>query len=181
MKGGRMKIQVGDQLENIQLPSIDGSIFNTTSTKGKKVLLTFYRFASCPMCNLRINTLMNHYDELGDNFTMIAIFNSSIENLKRYTAKHQAPFPILADKTYQVFKKYGVKHSLLNFLISQITRGPLIWKAMFKGYIPWTIKGHLGILPVDVLIDEEGIVRNVNYGTDIGDHLPLKTIIDFSK
>ena len=176
-----MKIKIGDHLDNIELPDIDGSTFNLTSTKGKKVLLTFYRFASCPMCNLRINTIMKRYDEFGKNFTMVAIFNSSADNLKRYTSKHQAPFPILADETYSVFKKYEVQHSLFNFLMSQITRGPLIWKAMFKGYIPWTINGHLGILPVDVLIDEEGVVRNVNYGNDIGDHLPLETVIQFSK
>ena len=176
-----MKINIGDQLENIQLPTLDGVDFNTNSTKGKKVLLTFYRFASCPMCNLRINSIMKRYDELGDNFTMVAIFNSSVENLKRFTAKHKAPFPILADKNYDVFKKYEVKNSLFNFLVSQITRGPSIWKAMFKGYIPWAIKGHMGILPVDVLIDEEGIVRDVNYGKDIGDHLPLETVINFSK
>lgn len=176
-----MKINIGDQLENIQLPTLDGEDFNTNSTKGKKVLLTFYRFASCPMCNLRINSIMKRYDELGDNFTMVAIFNSSVENLKRFTAKHQAPFPILADENYDVFKKYEVKNSLFRFLVSQIMRGPLIWKAMFKGYIPWAIKGHIDILPVDVLIDEEGIVRDVKYGKDIADHIPLNSIISFSK
>ena len=93
-----MKINIGDQLENIQLPTLDGEDFNTNSTKGKKVLLTFYRFASCPMCNLRINSIMKRYDELGDNFTMVAIFNSSVENLKRFTAKHQAPFQCLQMK-----------------------------------------------------------------------------------
>ena len=41
-----MKIKKGDMLE-IELPSSKGEIFNLKQTKGKKVLLTFYRIASC--------------------------------------------------------------------------------------------------------------------------------------
>ena len=36
-----MKINKGDTLEEISLPTPDGSIFNLSETKGKKVLLTF--------------------------------------------------------------------------------------------------------------------------------------------
>ena len=60
-----MKINIGDRLDNIILPSLNGSIFELKSTIGKKLLLTFYRFAACPMCNLRINDLkkiMTHSD-----------------------------------------------------------------------------------------------------------------------
>ena len=42
-----MKINKGDTLEEISLPKPDGSIFNLSETKGKKVLLTFYRIAGC--------------------------------------------------------------------------------------------------------------------------------------
>lgn len=176
-----MKIKVGDKLDSIILPSIDGGEFNTSSIENKKLLITFYRFASCPMCNLRLNNIVKNYDQFGENFTMVAIFNSPVENLKRFTKKHQAPFPILADKDYHYFKKYDVKKSFFIFLISQITRGLSIWKAMFKGFIPWTFKGYLGILPVDVLIDESGIVQDVKYGKDIADHFSFDKIVQFSK
>ena len=48
-----MKIKKGDKLEEITLPKDDGSIFNLSETKGKRVLLTFYRIAGCSFCNLR--------------------------------------------------------------------------------------------------------------------------------
>ena len=52
-----MKIKVGDKLENIKLNSIDDKSFELNKALGKKILLTFYRFAACPMCNLRINEI----------------------------------------------------------------------------------------------------------------------------
>ena len=52
-----MKIKVGDSLDNIKLTSIDDKIFELKKVLGSKILLTFYRFAACPMCNLRINEI----------------------------------------------------------------------------------------------------------------------------
>ncbi len=71
-----MEIKIGDKLDNITLPSLNDSIFELKSTKGKKILLTFYRFAACPMCNLRINELKKNYTSFGSNFMHVAIFNS---------------------------------------------------------------------------------------------------------
>ncbi|MAH80538.1 MAG: hypothetical protein CMP39_02495 [Rickettsiales bacterium] len=175
-----MKIKVGDKLDEIKLPTSEGNQFSTTEIKNKKLLLSFYRFASCPVCNLRLNQIVKRYDELGKNFAMVAIFHSSVEHLNAYTSRHKAPFPILADKEYKYFKKYDVKRSFLVFLLNQITRAPKIWAAMFKGYIPFRIKGYLGILPVDVLINEEGIVEKVKYGKNIADHMSFDEIKTFS-
>ena len=41
---------------------------SVSTKKGKKTLLTFYRFATCPFCNLRIHEIINRYEELGKNF-----------------------------------------------------------------------------------------------------------------
>ncbi|MFL2642739.1 MAG: redoxin domain-containing protein [Dehalococcoidia bacterium] len=78
-----MKIKIGDKLENIKLKSISGEDFELGKTKGKKILLSFYRFAACPMCNLRINELMKSYDSFGKNFMHVAIFDSKIDNFKK--------------------------------------------------------------------------------------------------
>ena len=69
-----MKIKIGDKIDDIILPSVDGNEFNTSNLKGKKVLLSFYRFARCPMCNLRINDLKNNQREFGNNFSIVGIF-----------------------------------------------------------------------------------------------------------
>ena len=73
-----MKINKGDKIEEIELPDPDGNTFKLSSIKGKKVLLTFYRHASCAVCNLRINEFVKKYEEFGKNFTMVGIFHAQL-------------------------------------------------------------------------------------------------------
>ena len=109
-----MKLVPGEKLSEIKLPSIQGSEFSIKKIKGKKTLLTFYRFATCPFCNLRIHEITKRYDELGKNFEMVAIFNSSQDYLTKKMGKHNAPFTILADQNFDFAKSYGtttVRHN----------------------------------------------------------------------
>ncbi|HFB65643.1 MAG TPA: redoxin domain-containing protein, partial [Aeromonadales bacterium] len=48
-----MRLKKGDSVTNIVLPAIDGTEFNLESLQGKRYMLSFFRFASCPFCNLR--------------------------------------------------------------------------------------------------------------------------------
>ena len=59
-----MKIKKGDTLD-VELPTSEGKIFNLSETKGKKVLLTFYRIASCSLCNLRVSQITKRWNEFG--------------------------------------------------------------------------------------------------------------------
>jgi len=56
-------------------------------------------------------------------------------------------------------------------------------KAIFiKGFNPFTsLSGAFTGLPVDVLIDENGIVIDVKYGKTTIDHIPMPDVISFSK
>ena len=92
-----MKRQKGDRIIPIQLPEINGGVFDTQTLSGKPFMLSFFRFATCPFCNMRMRELVTRYDELDDNFSIVAIFDSPLEHLTRHTKGHHAPFPILAD------------------------------------------------------------------------------------
>ena len=56
-------------------------------------------------------------------------------------------------------------------------------KAIFiKGFNPFTtLSVAFTGLPVDVLIDESGIVIDVKYGKTTIDHIPMSDVISFSK
>ena len=43
-----MKLKIGDKIDEMSLPSIDGTTFDLATLKGKKALISFYRFSSCP-------------------------------------------------------------------------------------------------------------------------------------
>ncbi len=71
-----MKLQAGDKITKLELPSIGGEMFDINTIAGKKALVTFYRFATCPFCNLRIFEINQRFEELGTNFNVVAIFDS---------------------------------------------------------------------------------------------------------
>ena len=73
-----MKLKKGDKIEDLTLPSIDGTTFNLDSIKGKKAMISFYRYSSCPFCHLRMNEIINKTNEFGNNFVPIAIFDLSL-------------------------------------------------------------------------------------------------------
>lgn len=170
----------GEKINNIVLPSIDGQMFETNSLTGKPYMISFLRFASCPFCNLRINEFVRRFEEFGDDFTIVAIFDSPLDNLKRHTEGHKAPFPILADEENKYYREFGIEHSVYGLLKGMIMRMPTLIKGMFKGYIPTSFKGSLTTMPADFLIDREGIIQVAYYGEDEGDHLPFDKVKEFS-
>ena len=175
-----MKLSAGQKIINIKLPAIDRSMFDLESLKGKPYMLSFLRFASCPFCNLRINQLVKRFDEFGEDFTVVAIFDSPLDNLREHAAGHRAPFPILADETNKYYREYGIEHSVKGMLKGMIFRMPTLLKGMFSGYVPLKFKGSLTTMPADFLVDREGIVQVAYYARDEGDHLDFEKVKAFS-
>ena len=123
-----MKLTPGKLITEIELPSIEGEKFSIKKIKGKKTLLTFYRFATCPFCNLRIHEITERYNELGENFEIIAIFNSSQDYLAKVMEKHTAPCTILAEENFEYFSIFDEEKSLDNLEKFCSINGPKFYK-----------------------------------------------------
>lgn len=175
------KILVGEGVKPIQLMSIEGDMFDSETLKGKRYMISFFRFASCPFCNLRVHDLVKRFDELGKEFTIVAIFDSSLDNLQQHAQRHKSPFPILADENNDYYRQYGIKYSILGMLKGMFMRFPSLMKAMFvHGYFPLRIKGRMTTMPADFLVDENGVIKTAYYGKDEGDHLSFDVIKQFA-
>ena len=175
-----MRKKPGDTANPISLPAIDGATHDTSSLAGRPFMLSFFRFASCPFCNLRLHELVSRFDEFADPFTIVAIFDSPQDNLKRHAGKHHAPFPILADASNRYYREYGIEHSVGGVLKGMALRLPTLLQGMLKGYVPLIIKGSLTTMPADFLVDADGIIRTAYYGQDEGDHLPIEQVKAFA-
>ena len=174
------RLSPGDATRAFRLPGIDGGTFDLASLTGRRYLLSFFRFASCPFCNLRVHELVQRFGELGAGFTIVAVFDSPLDNLRRHAERHAAPFPILADETGEAYRAYAIERSLGGMLKGMALRAPTLLRAMSRGYVPTTLKGSLTTMPADFLIDEAGIIREAHYGRDEGDHLPFDAVAAFS-
>ncbi|MCK5190852.1 MAG: redoxin domain-containing protein [Methylococcales bacterium] len=176
-----MAYQIGDKITELSLPSIDGSQFTLQQVQGKRYMLSFMRFAACPFCQLRIHQLISRWQELDENFTVIAVFDSPLGNLQKQSNKELAPFPILADEHYFYYQKFAIKQSISGMFKAMLFRMPSLLYAMIKGYFPSSIKGKVTTLPADFLVDEHGVIQLIYYGKDSGNHLPFEQVKDFSK
>jgi len=176
-----MPYKQGDKVSSLSLSNIDGSQFELQQVEGKRYMLSFFRFAACPFCQLRIHQLISSWQELNDDFTVIAVFDSPLKNLQRYSQKHKAPFYILADEEGKYYHEFAVKHSLLKTLKSMLFKLPTLLYAMFfKGYFPSTLQGNMTTLPADFLVDENGIIQTIYYAKGSADHLPFEQVKAFS-
>ena len=164
-----------------QFANVKGNVFNIENIAGKKALISFYRFAQCPFCNLRIHELTKRYDELENKLEIIAIFDSPLDHLIKSTKKHKAPFEILADENFKYFDAYGVEKSLFKFFIGSVVNVHRLIKASLLGFVPLQFKGSMLTVPVDILIDETCNIEQVYYGRNTTDHMSLDEIFDFAK
>ncbi len=123
---------------------------------------------------------MRRYDELAPGFSIVAVFASPLAELQRFTQTHAAPFPILADESKRYYREYGIESSVRGFLRGMVLRLPTALSGMLRGYLPLKWHGSLTTMPVDFLIDRNGVIREAYYGRDDGDHMPIETVPQFS-
>lgn len=169
----------GDMAPDFLVEDIAGSTVKLSQLRNRPVLLSFYRFASCPFCNLRIAQLMNNYEQYEGRLTIIAVFESSNEHLREYINNNQLPFPVIADPEGELYQRFGVTTSFLGFMMGMLRLGTLM-RAM--GHKNVSINPHgspMTRIPADFLIDPHGQIVEAYYGSDISDHLPLRKIDDY--
>lgn len=179
LEGGiAMRLKPGEQVRDFSAKDVNGNPISVKSLSGKKWMLSFYRYAGCPLCNFRVHELLKEYDEWqNDGFTMISVFESDTDSINQRVGKEPKPFSIIADPDRNLYKLYGVESSWWKF----IKGGLPIMKSMLHGFFPGKMEGDKAIIPADFLINEEGIITHTHYGHHIGDHIPIRRIQKFIK
>ena len=177
-----MKLAAGAKAPDFTVKDLNGAEVKLSAYRGKKVLLTFYRFADCPFCNLRVNLLMRKTEKLEkEGLVMLAFFYSHAENMKKFTKHHKPTFPVIPDPELTTYLQYGVEDGGMMAAIFTMLFHPFAAMiAMMKGYFPSTIDGSVTGLPADFLIDEEGVIKAAHYGSNFSDHLGIDTIEKFA-
>lgn len=174
-------LQKGDRIPDFIREDIFGNTVQMSDYVGKNTLLVFFRFASCPFCTVRFAQLVQNYKGYADKgLNIVAVFESSPEFIRRYaTNKKNVPFPVIADLDGELYKLYNVKKSVIGaalgmFRIFKMLKGMI--KRNFSMAVP---DGSITRIPADFLIGPSLTIAESHYGSDIGDHIPLKNIDEF--
>ena len=175
-----MRIQEGQPARPFQVKDIQDRLITLEDFRGQKLLLSFFRYASCPLCNLRVRHLILRHQEFSDKgLRVVGFFESPKESILRYVGRQNPPFPIVPDPRCEVYDLYGVQASWLAYLKAGL-RPKTMFDAMFKeGFKPGKMEGRIAMVPADFLIGPDLTVRKAYYGKDISDHMPMAEIDRF--
>lgn len=175
-----MKLRKGQIVPSFKSMDIQNQAVDLDQFKGQKVMVSFYRYAECMFCNLRVHQL----SQLNSTFQtkglkIIAFFQSPKEDILKSMEKIQPPFQIISDEKRSIYKQYGVlEASAIGFLKGSLKLGKA-FKAMKNGFHIKPGKGSLTLIPADFLINEDQTIHQAFYGNDISDHIPIKDIHAF--
>jgi len=117
----------------------NGNKISLKNYKGKKLVLYFYPEDDTPTCTIQACNLRDNYGLLKKNgFEVIGVSPDDERKHKKFEAKFNLPFTLIADTSHKILEKYGVWDQ----------------KQMF---------GHkyMGVLRTTFVIDEKGIISKI--------------------
>jgi len=141
------------------------------------VVLTFYRGAWCPFCNIELNALQGSLPYFNKyNASLIAVTPQKPDKSKEQLEKAEYTFEVLSDLDNSVMKSYN-----LYFEVSQELHE--LYKNEFKFDITdYNGKDRLGLpVPGTFVIDQDGIIQAAYAKTDYKMRMEPEDIINSLK
>lgn len=175
-KQEKKRLSCGEKAPDFEEKSYLGQEIKLSNYKGSKILVSFFRGASCPFCNMRVRELIRNYESFTKNgLNVVCFFNSSLEEIALYAGKQNAPFPIVPDPDGRIYKLYEIQSSHSGMW--RAMGKPLkMLKMMTSGFFNTKSLSEEPVIPADFLVDEAGLIYIAHYGKDFGDHIPLRKI-----
>lgn len=175
-----MRLAIGQPAPEFHATTWDGKPVSLADYRGQKLWLAFFRYASCPLCNVRVRAIYRRVDELTKSgVAVVAVFQSPGHKVREYVLEgDEPPMPILADPEMKLYELYALERSVLGFLQPRNLSGMLdAAKLKVGGMSP---DGPMDRIPGDFLIGPDGTLVDVFYGSAISDHIPFERVDAFA-
>ncbi len=109
MNGILNMLEVGDQAPDFSGISGTGSQIRLSDYSGAKIALYFCPKDDTPGCTAEACIIRDNWKEFEKSgITVIGVSGDSVESHKKFTAKYDLPFILLADTDQEVMNTYGV-------------------------------------------------------------------------
>lgn len=172
------KLQKGDSAPPFSQKGIQEEHISLSQFANKKLLLSYYRYSECMLCNLRIHELMKYQQEWAQQgLEMVAVFQSPKEDVIASMQKHLPPFPVISDPERKLYALYGADRGNIAGWIQGVLKPGRVLKAASLGFPIIFGAGKQTLFPADFLIDEKGVLLEVFYSPDVSSHLPIERIL----
>ena len=176
-----MRLEVGSQAPVFRTTAIGGHTVDLAALRGRTVLLKFYRFATCPVCNLHMHHFIKDYrlvEAVG--LTTVVLFHSPADKVAE-AQREDAPFDLVPDPDKHMFRAYRVETGIAGLFSPAVMRD--YGRALAAGYSPGLFTSDGGILgnPADFIIDADGRIAFAHYGRQYADSLTAAEIADIRR
>ncbi len=102
-------LQPGDKAPDFTSVNEKGEKIKLKDYRGKKLVLFFYPKDNTPTCTVEACNLRDAYQDLKDKgFELLGVSPDSEKKHQNFIAKHDLPFPLLADTNRAVIEAYGI-------------------------------------------------------------------------
>lgn len=175
------RLNKGELAPDFNAQDVTGKQIRLSAFRGRKILLSFFRYATCPFCTVRFVRLAQEMERYANSgLVVIGVFESSREYIMRYIGRRGLPFPIIADPDGELYAQYGVKKSMPGMMLGMLRMPTLLRALLDPDYRMANSGGSKTRIPADFLISGDRTIVESYYGRDIGDHMPFKHIDSFA-
>lgn len=173
-----VKYSLGDTLPEFDAVTSHNEKISSRDYLGQPLWLGIYRYASCPLCNLRIHEIIQRWPAYAaKGLQKLAVFQSDADTMAHYVGNQQPPFALIADPEEKIYALFGAAHSWAGF-VHPANAAPLA-RATRAGFLPGKMQGTKSRLPMDLLIDKDGTIVDIFAAKFIGDHIPFDRVEAF--
>lgn len=148
-------LTTGDRAPGFSLPSATGQTVTLDGLRaGGPVVVTFYRGAWCPYCNIALRALQQHHEAIAARGArLVAVSPQVPDESLSLTEKHALTFDVLSDIGSDTAKQYGLAFDLPADLGAVYDRLGFDLQRVNAGH-PRTLP-----LPATYVIDRDGTIR----------------------
>ena len=102
-------LKVGDVAPNFTANNQNNEAVSLSNFKGKKVILHFYPKDNTPGCNAEACSFRDNYQLfVNKGFEVIGVSTDDEKSHKKFEAKFELPFTLIADTEKAIVEAYGV-------------------------------------------------------------------------
>ncbi len=155
-------LKLGDKAPHFTLNDADGkSISSAELLTSGPLIVTFYRGAWCPYCNMELKALEASLPSFHANGALlVAISPQTAANSRKSIRNNGLTFPILSDPGNETANKFGLRFALPDYLVA-------LYKAMkndlpgFNGDSSWSLP-----MPARYVVGSDGIIEYAEVNAD---------------
>ena len=118
-----MALKVGDKIPNFTAIKVDGTVFESTSIVGEKVVVVyFYPKDNTSQCTAQACSFRDKYQDFKDlGAEVIGISSDGIASHEKFKQQYKLPFILLSDEDKKIQKMFGVPKALFGILPGRVT------------------------------------------------------------